>query len=380
MKNYLSIAAAGLLIASACNRPAPALTGTIDGWHNDTLYAEWNEADRRRIDTLIAVDGRFTYDVAFARPTALYLYRRDRGEMQQAVYLTLFPGRPVAIRGRQTDSVLYYQAEGYVYNETESRFREASLPLLTEAGRWQLKADSLGEEIEKRFENQPADPEMDRLLQQRQEAEKQARTPFARIRQQKLDYAKAHLDEDIAFAFLSIQPRDTAYHYLYRLSDKVLNGPFQKEIDEYLRRSWVGNTFADFTLEGADGAPVSLSATGGKYVVIEFWGSFCSTCKEGFHRMNRYYRQYGDRIEFIGVVPRNDDRQWWKNNIAKYNLTWPQGVDNDSCDLIRQYDIYTYPTKIILSPHKKIIAAYMAECDLFYQKLDALMAQPVSEK
>ena len=57
----------------------------------------------------------------------------------------------------------------------------------------------------------------------------------------------------------------------------------------------------DFTLPGPDGMPLTLSDLRGRYVVLDFWGTWCKWCVKGIPEMKTYYDRYRDKLEILSI-------------------------------------------------------------------------------
>ena len=137
-----------------------------------------------------------------------------------------------------------------------------------------------------------------------------------------------------------------------------------------------GTTAPDFTLTNLAGVPVSLSNMRGKYIVLDFWGSWCSPCMGGMPVMKRYYEQHKDKLEFVGIACNDKDAEW-RNAVDKNELNWVQLKNNDNKDATKNvsllYSVGAYPTKFILDKDLKILAIFQGESVDFYTKLDTLL-------
>lgn len=137
-----------------------------------------------------------------------------------------------------------------------------------------------------------------------------------------------------------------------------------------------GHTDApDFTLKNLDGKDVSLSDFRGKWVVVDFWGSWCGWCIKGFPELKKAYEKYAGKIEVIGVDC-GDTPEAWRAAVEKFKLPWvnvynPQG--NDGPD--QTYKIQGFPTKAIITPEGKIARIVTGEDPEFYTILDKLVNQ-----
>ena len=57
----------------------------------------------------------------------------------------------------------------------------------------------------------------------------------------------------------------------------------------------------DFTLNDLNGKPLTLSSLRGKYVILDFWGSWCGWCIKGIPQMKEYYQKYAGKFEILGI-------------------------------------------------------------------------------
>ena len=75
----------------------------------------------------------------------------------------------------------------------------------------------------------------------------------------------------------------------------------------------------DFELPDLQGNPLKLSSLRGKYVVLDFWGSWCIWCIRGVPRMKEAYSKYKDKMEILGVDCQ-DTEEKWKAAVEEHQL------------------------------------------------------------
>ncbi len=129
----------------------------------------------------------------------------------------------------------------------------------------------------------------------------------------------------------------------------------------------------DFELPNLQGATTKLSSLRGKYVVIDFWGSWCIWCIRGIPQMKTYYAKYKDKMEILGVDCR-DTEDKWKAAVEEHQLPWLQvRCPNEQLQaLAAQYNIEGFPTKVVVDPKGKIAKVVVGEDPAFYTYLDGL--------
>lgn len=133
-----------------------------------------------------------------------------------------------------------------------------------------------------------------------------------------------------------------------------------------------GKQAPDFTVKTKQGNMVSLDSLKGKYVVLDFWGSWCQPCVNGFPKMKLYQSKFKDHCTFLGIAC-NDNYEEWVKVLSKYNPDWLQIIDPDGeNNIARKYNVEVFPTKIILDQSGMFIASFIGESEDFYHYLDTL--------
>ncbi|MDR0865938.1 MAG: AhpC/TSA family protein [Candidatus Symbiothrix sp.] len=155
------------------------------------------------------------------------------------------------------------------------------------------------------------------------------------------------------------------------LADSLLKGlsPEIQNTDEGLiltkrigtsKLTAIGSVAPDFTLNNAKGEPVSLSDFRGKYLLIDFWASWCGPCRRENPNLVNIYNWYKNRnFEILGVsIDQPTDKYGWTTAIEKDHLTWPQLLDvtGQKESVALQYNISTIPQNLLLDPNGVIVA------------------------
>lgn len=132
----------------------------------------------------------------------------------------------------------------------------------------------------------------------------------------------------------------------------------------------------DFELPDLQGNPLKLSSLRGKYVVLDFWGSWCIWCIRGIPSMKEAYAKYKDKMEILGVDCRDSEKKW-KAAVDEYQLPWLQVrcPDKQLQTLAEQYNIEGFPTKVVIDPEGKIAKVIVGEDPDFYTYLDEIFAK-----
>lgn len=146
-----------------------------------------------------------------------------------------------------------------------------------------------------------------------------------------------------------------------KLSRKVRKSTQGKIFDRYLKaleNSSVGKRAPGITQFDLDGAPYSLSDLRGKYVLVEFWASWCPNCREENPSLVALYSEFKDKnFEILGV---SFDKEYdaWKKAIEDDKLAWKhisdlQGWNSYASQL---YGVRAIPQNILVDPEGIIVA------------------------
>ncbi|MBQ6062717.1 MAG: redoxin domain-containing protein [Prevotella sp.] len=131
------------------------------------------------------------------------------------------------------------------------------------------------------------------------------------------------------------------------------------------------NLAPDFTLKDMDGNPLRLSSLRGKYVVLDFWGSWCVWCIRGIPKMKEYYTKYDGKFEIVGVDC-HDSQEDWQETVKAQQMPWLHVYMPDDSPLLQAYQIQGFPTKVIIAPDGTLVQTFIGESDDFYTTLDSL--------
>ena len=137
-----------------------------------------------------------------------------------------------------------------------------------------------------------------------------------------------------------------------------------------------GTTAPDFTLNDNNDKPFTLSTLRGKWVVMDFWGTWCGWCIKGIPEMKKSYEKYHKKCEFVSIDC-NENKEKWLAGLKKYEMPWVQVYQPTdsapSADVSVIYGIEGFPTKIILTPEGKIHKIFVGETPEFYKELEKVV-------
>lgn len=129
---------------------------------------------------------------------------------------------------------------------------------------------------------------------------------------------------------------------------------------EIAKKTSVGVMAMDFTQNDTADMPVTLSSLRGKYVLVDFWASWCGPCRVENPNIVAAFQKYKDKgFHILGVsLDRPGQKDRWMKAIYDDKLTWTQVSDLKFWDnaVAKQYGIQSIPQSYLLDPQGKIIA------------------------
>jgi thiol-disulfide isomerase/thioredoxin len=144
-----------------------------------------------------------------------------------------------------------------------------------------------------------------------------------------------------------------------------------------------GSVAKNFTVQLINGDSLSLNNLKGKWVIIDFWGSWCGPCRQANKQLVELHNQYQNKkfndaegfiILSIGI---ESNRERWLDAIQKDNLNWPyhsSTLNRFNDPVARLYKIREIPTTILVNPQGNILAVNAG-----YNQINALLSKSLKK-
>lgn len=365
LKSILSIAC----VAAYCSCHAQhSLTVKLSDLKSDTVVVSLLGKSMRSVeksDTVITKNGEFTYDVT-----------GDKARRVMIVFTAADgPGRMIAYAVPGEQGVLTGTSKHCEWSGSKFYSDLASLEKQTDPLQERLQKIA-GDFMAKAKAGADRDSLEEAIMPEYRDVQRQ-------LEEANLNFIKANPQSDVSITLCrEVEDMEAAYNLV---DTSVKTGKFsdiadavkeqidaKKAREEAAKKVAPGCEAPDFTLNDIDGKPLSLSSLRGKYLVLDFWGSWCGWCIKGFPEMKKYYEKYSGKFEILGVDC-NDTEEKWKEAVKTNGLSWkhvycPRG----NKEIITSYAIQGYPTKIVIDPEGKIVKTIVGEDPAFYTFLDEL--------
>lgn len=183
---------------------------------------------------------------------------------------------------------------------------------------------------------------------------------------------------------------DTAFARVYdtAMVARMLNGYVHRAkqmVDQQKKRIKslkIGDEAPEIALPNVAGDTLKLSNLRGKYVLVDFWGSWCRPCRLEHPNLRKAYWRYKKRGFDVYQVALERNKEDWKNTIREDKLYWKNQVSElnyMASKTARLYKVKSIPTNFLLDPNGKIIAINLRGKELL-AKLHELMPPVIVSK
>ena len=338
------------------------LIGKIDGADSDTLCIEYVilQPEKQIVKRKVAVEnGEFSFSAELPEAYAGSMFLKSNPK--ETLYTYFVPNEEAVFSGR-LNSVEEHWSGSTFYQQYE-RVNNVQRPFNTEFAAARTEPDSI-----RKLKNRDIN---------------------SRAHSEYMKYIEEHPDEDAVVALLILVGYDQVLTAIGKLTPEVRNGRMKSEIDNYEKlftlvmkehaareavkndTITIGSQVPELGLKDLHGHVLELKSLRGKYVVLDFWGSWCTWCIKGFPKLKEYYAKYKDRLEIVGIDC-NDTAEKWATAVKKHNVPWLHVRSEDGI-AEQKFRVQGYPYKVLISPEGIVLNAYLGETEAFYQYLDATL-------
>ncbi len=330
-------------------------------------YLVYQLGANRVIDSTFITGGNFEIKGSVLNPTpALLLMDRDGvgiDKLDSAADMLSFYVDKGEISIESADSASKAKVTGSKINDDNKRLMAQLKPLMEQAA--QLKA-----QVAATPAAQQSTPEFQNAMQAKYKQLQLAQKGVLRVFI--LSNPDSYLSLLALYSVGGPAPDPSELDPLYDALSPRLKGMetakvFKKSLDK-LRSTAIGALAPDFTENDVNGVPVKLSSFKGKYVLVDFWASWCGPCRQENPNVVKAYNRYKDKnFTVLGVsLDRPEGKSDWLAAIKNDGLFWTQVSDLKfwNSQVAALYDVSSIPANFLLDPTGKIIAKNLRGEDL----------------
>lgn len=348
MKKSILLTSLAFIAMYSCKQ-APkdnfTINGDIQGLKDPYIYFQYRGADSTHFDSSAVKDGKFTFNGQVPNPEMAMIFLKN-----YAGYVQFFlENADIHITGK-ADSLNNAKIAGS-QSQDEYEVYTASVKSITdqEKGLY-TQYDSA------RKTNDTATIAM---------VENQIEVLDSQMNKQTIVFISHHPKSFVSLSQLQQLTYSTPYTELEKLytglDTAVQNSATGKKLAKHLAvmvKTTVGRPALSFTQNDVNGKPVSLSDFKGKYVLVDFWASWCGPCRAENPNVVKAYNQYKDKNFTILGVSLDDDSTAWTKAIAHDHLTWTEVSDLKGWKnaVAQEYGVNAIPANYLVDPDGTIVA------------------------
>ena len=354
------------------------VSGTIKALDTEFMtYSYEDETGKGVWDSIFVENDHFSHTAKITEPTLFFIWPNVERTIKtaqsggyypvkssQLVFLAS-PGDDIVFKGEATDFINAYPS-GTKANDDLASINNKVFPLMNRSVNYMLEMELLDETDARRILIQDS---IDLLDKQVVDLKKEFVTSHLKSEAATWYLADMMLrsqieDDDAITAFKAFNPELQDYRYYQEVATRV------KGIEATLIGKLVDNFTTNATFSGEI---FEFNSLRGKYVLIDFWGTWCGPCIEEMPKVKAYQEKYADKLTVLGIN-QGDTKDKIEKFITPNGYTWTHLMDGKgAANFVFKFNVAGFPTKFIVDPEGKVLHRFVGNGEEAFTALDALL-------
>jgi len=341
-----------IILLSSCKQPlsktiAYNIEGSIKGKSDNTII--FLNIENTHLDSTYIKNGKFQFTGKTNKINLASIYTKDKTE-HAIFWIENCDIKIVCEDSSLNESTIYGSKSQEIFNSLNKKLKST-----------RIKIDSIQTHAKQVQISELALNELQREYDELEKNEKEINKQFIK------DNKESLMSLYILNIYKDSWEIDTTINLFNSLKHK--ESSFAKEIDIFIksqRNPQVGDKFINFDLEDHRGAKYNTSNIKDKYILIDFWASWCSSCRALNPTIKGEYEKYRTLgLEIVGIsLDKNKER--WKKAIVDDEIQWLNFCDfkGNKSEAVLIYNINNIPNNILVDKNGIIIARKLSPNEL----------------